>query len=105
MDLTKLIVQLSDYIFEKEATVKEGVKNIMLNKPYMLESERLHKEGFTQGELKGRTEGRTEGRIKERHDMIKNALLRGTTPEQLIHLMGFEKAEILACQKKLEGTK
>ena len=101
MDLTKLIVQLSDYIFEKEATVKEGVENIMLNKPYMLESERLHKEGFTQGELKGRT----EGRIKERHDMIKNALLRGTTPEQLIHLMGFEKAEILACQKELEDTK
>ena len=100
MDLTKLIVQLSDYIFEKEATVKE-VENIMLNKPYMLESERLHKEGFTQGELKGRT----EGRIKERHDMIKNALLRGTTPEQLIHLMGFEKAEILACQKELEDTK
>lgn len=73
----------------------------MLNKPYMLESERLHKEGFTQGELKGRT----EGRIKERHDMIKTALLRGTTPEQLIHLMGFEKAEILACQKELEDTK
>ena len=105
MDLTKLIVQLSDYIFEKEATVKEGVENIMLNKPYMLESERLHKEGFTQGELKGRTEGRTEGRIKERHDMIKNALLRGTTPEQLIHLMGFEKKEILECQKELETTK
>ena len=101
MDLTKLIVQLSDYIFEKETTIKEGVENIMLNKPYMLESERLHKEGFTQGELKGRT----EGRIKERHDMIKNALLRGTTPEQLIHLMGFEKAEILACQKELEDTK
>ena len=101
MDLTKLIVQLSDYIFEKETTVKEGVEDIMLNKPYMLESERLHKEGFTQGELKGRT----EGRIKERHDMIKNALLRGTTPEQLIHLMGFEKAEILACQKELEDTK
>ena len=101
MDLTKLIVQLSDYIFEKETTVKEGVEDIMLNKPYMLESERLHKEGFTQGELKGRT----EGRIKERHDMIKTALLRGTTPEQLIHLMGFEKAEILACQKELEDTK
>jgi len=55
--------------------------------------------------LEGELKGRTEGRIKERHDMIKNALLRGTTPEQLIHLMGFEKAEILACQKELEDTK
>ena len=62
-------------------------------KHYMLESERLH--------LKGKKEGRTE----ERHDMIKNALKRGTTPEQLIHLMGFEKKEILACQKELETTK
>ena len=97
MDLTKLIVQLSDYIFEKEATVKEGVENIMLNKPYMLESERLRKEGFTQGE--------TKWRMEERHDMIINALKRGTTPEQLIHLMGFEQKEILACQKELETTK
>lgn len=37
--------------------------------------------------------------------MIKNALLRGTTPEQLIHLMGFTEVEILACQKELKGTK
>ena len=59
----------------------------------MLESERLH--------LKGKKEDRTE----ERHDMIKNALKRGTTPEQLIHLMGFEKKEILECQKELETTK
>ncbi|MDY5883172.1 MAG: hypothetical protein SPJ65_07680 [Roseburia sp.] len=100
MDLTELIVQLSDYIFEKEAAVKEGVENIMLNKPYMLESERLYKEGFTQKELKGRT----EGRIKERHDMIINTLKRGTTPEQLIYLMGFAEDEILECQKKLEDT-
>ena len=97
MDLTKLIVQLSDYIFEKETTIKEGVENIMLNKPYMLESERLRKEGFTQGE--------TKWRMEERHDMIINALKRGTTPEQLIHLMGFEKKEILECQKELETTK
>lgn len=97
MDLTKLIVQLSDYIFEKETTIKEGVENIMLNKPYMLESERLRKEGFTQGETKWRAE--------ERHDMIINALKRGTTPEQLIHLMGFAEDEIIECQKELEATK
>lgn len=100
MDLTKLIVQLSDYIFEKETTIKEGVENIMLNKPYMLESERLHQEGFTQGEMKGQT----EGRVQERHDMIINALKRGTTPEQLIHLMGFAEDEIIECQKELETT-
>ena len=105
MDLTKLIVQLSDYIFEKETTIRKGVDNIMLNKPYMLESERLRLEGFTQGEQKGRSEGMTEGRAKERYDLIKNALLRGTTPEQLIHLMGFKESEILECQKKLESTK
>ena len=97
MDLTKLIVHLSDYIFEKETTIKEGVENIMLNKPYMLESERLRKEGFTQGE--------TKWRMEERHDMIINALKRGTTPEQLIHLMGFAEDEIVECQKKLEATK
>ena len=97
MDLTKLIVQLSDYIFEKETTIKEGVENIMLNKPYMLESERLRKEGFTQGE--------TKWRMEERHDMIINALKRGATPEQLIHLMGFAEDEIVECQKKLEATK
>ena len=97
MDLTKLIVQLSDYIFEKETTIKEGVENIMLNKPYMLESERLRKEGFTKGE--------TKWRMEERHDIIINALKRGTTPEQLIHLMGFAEDEIVECQKKLEATK
>ena len=99
MDLTKLIVQLSDYIFEKETTIKEGVENIMLNKPYMLESERLRKEGFTQGE--------TKWRMEERHDMIINALKRGTTPEQLIHLMGFTEDEIVECQKnwKLQNSR
>lgn len=105
MDLTKLIVQLSDYIFEKETTIKEGVEDIMLNKPYMLESERLHKEGFTQGELKGRREGFEQGEVQGRHNLIMNALQRGTTPEQLIHLMGISEAEILECQKELEGTK
>ena len=97
MDLTKLIVQLLDYIFEKETTIKEGVENIMLNKPYMLESERLllegEKKGFEQGEVQGR------------RNLIVNALQRGTTPEQLIHLMGISEAEILECQKELEGTK
>lgn len=42
---------------------------------------------------------------RERHDMIINALKRGTTPEQLIHLMGFAEDEIVECQKKLEATK
>ena len=105
MDLTKLIVQLSDYIFEKETTIKEGVEDIMLNKPYMLESERLHKEGFTQGELKGRREGFEQGEVQGRHNLIMNALQRGTTPEQLIHLMGISEAEILECQKEIESTK
>lgn len=36
--------------------------------------------------------------------MIKNALLHGTTPEQLIHLMEFGEDEILECQKELEAT-
>lgn len=50
-------------------------------------------------------QGETKWRMEERHDMIINALKRGTTPEQLIHLMGFAEDEIVECQKKLEATK
>ena len=97
MDLTKLIVQMSDYIFKKETTIKEGVENIMLNKPYVLESERLL--------LEGEKKGFEQGEVQSRRNLIANALQRGTTPEQLIHLMGISEAEILECQKELEGTK
>ena len=68
-DLTKLIVQMSDYIFKKETTIKKGVENIMLNKPYMLESERL----FLEGEKKGFEQGEVQGR----RNLIANALKRG----------------------------
>lgn len=96
MDLTELIVQLSDYIFEKEAAVKEGVENIMLNKPYMLESERLYKEGFTQKELKGRT----EGRIKERHDMM-DSMRKPQTDEVA---RGPGTGESMAVRDFIQGT-
>lgn len=78
MDLTKLIVH-------------------MLNKPYVLESERLL--------LEGEKKGFEQGEVQSRRNLIANALQRGTTPEQLIHLMGISEAEILECQKELEGTK
>lgn len=45
------------------------------------------------------------GLRKGLRNLIVNALQRGTTPEQLIHLMGISEAEILECQKELEGTK
>ncbi len=49
--------------------------------------------------------GIEEGISKIVRNLIVNALQRGTTPEQLIHLMGISEAEILECQKELEGTK
>lgn len=88
---------LLNCIFKKETTIKEGVENIMLNKPYMLESERLL--------LEGEKKGFEQGEVQSRRNLIANALQRGTTPEQLIHLMEISEAEILECQKELEGTK
>ena len=44
-DLTKLIVKIADYIFEKEEDIRKGIGDVMGGKVLELESERLKAEG------------------------------------------------------------
>ena len=46
-NLTKLIVKIADYIFQKEEQVRKGIGDIMRGKVLELESERLKAEGET----------------------------------------------------------
>ena len=46
-NLTKLIVKIADYIFQKEEQVRKGIGDIMGGKVLELESERLKAEGET----------------------------------------------------------
>ena len=52
-DLTKLIVKISDYIFQKEEDVRKGIGEIMGGKILELESERLKAEGLQEGMIAG----------------------------------------------------
>ena len=58
-NLTKLIVKIADYIFQKEEQVRKGIGDIMGGKVLELESERLKAEGRTEGEAIGKAEGET----------------------------------------------
>ena len=51
-DLTKLIVKIADYIFQKEEDVRKGIGEIMGGKVLELESERLKAEGMIAGAIK-----------------------------------------------------
>lgn len=46
-NLTKLIVKIADYIFQKEEQVRKGIGDIMGGKVLELESKRLKAEGET----------------------------------------------------------
>ena len=52
-DLTKLIVKIADYIFQKEEDVRKGIGEIMGGKVLELESERLKAEGKAIGQAQG----------------------------------------------------
>lgn len=52
-DLTKLIVKIADYIFQKEEDVRKGIGEIMGGKVLDLESERLKAEGKAIGQAQG----------------------------------------------------
>ena len=52
-DLTKLIVKIADYIFQKEEDVRKGIGEIMGGKGLELESERLKAEGKAIGQAQG----------------------------------------------------
>ena len=64
IDLTKLIVKISDYIFQKEENVRKGIGDIMGGKVLELESERLKAEGLQEGKKEGLQEGMIAGTIK-----------------------------------------
>ena len=55
--MTKLIVKIADYIFQKEEDVRKGIGEIMGGKVLELESERLKAEGRTEGEAIGQIQG------------------------------------------------
>lgn len=84
INLTKLIVQISDYIFEDNPEMKEGIEKIMISGAYILETERLKEAG--------------------REDMIINALKQGTTVDQIIQVMKIPAEEVLECERKLKCT-
>ena len=52
-DLTKLIVKIADYIFQKEEDIRKGIGEIMGGKVLELESERLKAEGKAIGQAQG----------------------------------------------------
>ena len=52
-DLTKLIVKIADYIFQKEEDVRKAIGEIMGGKVLELESERLKAEGEAIGQIQG----------------------------------------------------
>lgn len=70
-----------------------------------LHEENLKKEGYEdgreEGHAEGREEGRAEGRVAEREVILKNALQKGHTPEQIAEFIGVDLKEVLRVQKKL----
>lgn len=52
-DLIKLIVKISDYIFQDEEKIQKGIGDAMGGKVLELESERLRAEGKAIGEVRG----------------------------------------------------
>lgn len=61
MDLNKLIVRISDYIFRDKKNVRKGIGEVMGGKVLQLESERLREEGEARGKAIGKAIGKAEG--------------------------------------------
>lgn len=61
----------------------------------------IRKEGREEGLAKGRKEGLAEGRIRERTEIIKDALLRGRTPNEISEWLDIQLSEILVVQEEL----
>jgi len=49
-----------------------------------------HAEGWEQGEAKGREEGKAEGKAEGKEEIIKNALAKGYSLEQVHEITGVE---------------
>ena len=56
-NLTKLIVKIADYIFEKDEDIRKGIGDVMGGKVLELESERLKAAGKAEGEAIGEARG------------------------------------------------
>ena len=63
-NLTKLIVKIADYIFQKEEQVRKGIGDIMGGKVLELESERLKAEGKAIGRAEGEAIGQVQGEVR-----------------------------------------
>ena len=63
-DLNRLIVRISDYIFQKEEKIRKGVDEVMGGKVLQLESERLLELGEARGKIIGKAEGKAEGKVE-----------------------------------------
>ena len=63
-NLTKLIVKIADYIFQKEECVRKGIGDIMGGKVLELESERLKAEGEAIGQARGEVIGQAQGEAR-----------------------------------------
>ena len=63
-NLTKLIVKIADYIFQKEECVRKGIGDIMGGKVLELESERLKAEGQAIGRAEGQAIGQAQGEAR-----------------------------------------
>lgn len=88
VDLIKLIIRISDYIFKDEETVRKGVGKIMGGHVLELESERrarilaeekekARKQGLAEGREEGRAEGITQGKLQgeQRLSVLINRLI------------------------------
>lgn len=64
MDLNKLIVRISDYIFRDKKKVRKGIGEVMGGKVLQLESERLREEGEARGKAIGKAEGEAIGEVR-----------------------------------------
>ena len=62
MDLIKLIVKISDYIFQDEEKIQKGIGDAMGGKVLELESERLRAEGEARGKAIGESIGEARGK-------------------------------------------
>lgn len=61
-DLIKLIVKISDYIFQDEEKIQKGIGDAMGGKVLELESERLRAEGEARGKAIGESIGEARGK-------------------------------------------
>lgn len=76
-ELIKLIVKISDYIFQDEEKIQKGIGDAMGGKVLELESERLRAEGEARGKAIGESIGKAIGEVRgeERLSVLINKLI------------------------------